>query len=246
MKLLAALAVSLAVTYSGLLPARPTQASAQPNEQFVDPPGPITPEETKLLEAARAALGSRSISEILTDHTFNALHPRTEFRELIRDHAKEGPVTIAAPDEPGERLTVTGIFRDEKGKPLPGVLMYFYQTSAKGWYAATAAHVRANSGDHKHARLFGYLKTGADGKFEIQTIRPGGYPRSDLPQHIHIVANLEGYREVYSEFLFDDDPRLTKEQREQAKKNGFIVSPVTKGVDGTLKAEYVVVMKNER
>lgn len=246
MKLLAAVAVSLAVAYSGLLPARPTQENAQPNEQFVDPPGPITTEETKLLEAARAAIGSRSITEILTDHTFDALHPRTEFRELIREHAKEGPVTIAAPDEPGERVVVTGIFKDEKGKPLAGVLMYFYQTSAKGWYAATAAHVRANSGDHKHARLFGYLKSGPDGTFEINTIRPGGYPRSDLPQHIHIVASLEGHREVYSEFLFDDDPRLTKEQREQAKARGFIVSPVTKGAGATLKAEYVVVMKKER
>jgi len=40
--------------------------------------------------------------------------------------------------------------------------MYFYQTSAKGWYSDRAAHVKAVAGDAKHARR----ADGSDAKAE--------------------------------------------------------------------------------
>ena len=36
-------------------------------------------------------------------------------------------------------------------------------------------------------------------------MKPGGYPKSDLPAHIHVHVSANGYRSFGTEFLFDDD-----------------------------------------
>jgi protocatechuate 3,4-dioxygenase beta subunit len=85
--------------------------------------------------------------------------------------------------------------------------------------------VLQNEGDMRHARLFGYLKTDSDGKFEFETIQPRGYPNSDLPAHIHITVwkNASLLNGVSGELLFDDDPRLTPERRQRSLSEGFLI-----------------------
>jgi len=72
--------------------------------------------------------------------------------------------------------------------------------------------------------LFGYIKTDKDGKFEIHTIKPAGYPKSDLPAHIHVHVSATGYRSFGTEFLFDDDERLIGTIRENSIRNDFMIS----------------------
>ena len=84
-------------------------------------------------------------------------------------------------------------------------------------------HVGGNEGDMRHARLFGYVKTDINGKFELHTIKPSGYPGSDLPAQIHVHVWAKGYRNFVNEFLFDDDERLVGEIREQSIQNRFLV-----------------------
>jgi protocatechuate 3,4-dioxygenase beta subunit len=82
------------------------------------------------------------------------------------------------------------------------------------------------------ARLFGYLTTDAQGRFEIETIRPGGYPRSDIAQHIHLeIFPRDGSRWI-TEILFEDDPRVTQETRRWAERARFPIVSVTRGKDG--------------
>jgi protocatechuate 3,4-dioxygenase beta subunit len=76
----------------------------------------------------------------------------------------------------------------------------------------------------RHARLFGYVKTGNDGKFELHTIKPSGYPQSDLPAHIHVHIDVNGYQSLVTEFLFDDDERLVGKIRENSTRNNFLIS----------------------
>ena len=121
-------------------------------------------------------------------------------------------LTITTADEPGKRILVTGTIRNKEGKPVAGAIVYLYQTDTRGWYAASQPHVGGNEGDRRHARLFGYVKTGANGKFELHTIKPSGYPNSDLPAHIHIEITAEGYPTMVTELLFDDDDRLQGER----------------------------------
>jgi protocatechuate 3,4-dioxygenase beta subunit len=165
-----------------------------------------------------------TISQILTDKKYDAVHPETSFRNLIEKHAGTGTIAIATDTIPGKKINVIGTVKDTDGKPVAGALVYFYHTDSRGWYAADAPHVLQNEGDMRHARLFGYINTDKDGKFEIHTIKPAGYPKSDLPAHIHLHVTATGYSSFGTEFLFDDDVRLVGTIRENSIRNDFMIS----------------------
>lgn len=167
-----------------------------------------------------------SISEILTDKSYLSLHPENSFRNLIKDHAPTGIIAIAPKDEPGKKIKIMATVVNEKGESLPGVLVYFYQTDSKGWYSADSP-----GGDN--ARLFGYVRSDANGKIEIATIKPAGYPQSSNPAHIHVhVEDVKGYRNLITEFIFDDDERLSGSIRTSAIRNGFLNAKPEAGGDG--------------
>lgn len=108
---------------------------------------------------------------------------------------------------------------------LNDALVYFYHTSDKGWYSDTAPHILMNEGDMGHARLFGYLKTDSKGQFEFETIRPKGYPNSDLPAHIHLMVwkDDQVVAGLPNELQFDDDPRLTPDRRSRSLREGNLI-----------------------
>lgn len=189
-----------------------------------------TTEEASLVREAADQLKNKSatVSSILTDKRYLPVHPLTEFRELIKNHCTADILQICTADEPGRKIRVLGAVTDKAGKPVAGVLVYLYQTDARGWYSATHPHVGGNEGDMRHARLFGYVKTDAQGRFELHTIKPSGYPQSDLPSHIHVHAWADGFPPFVNEFLFDDDERLTGAIREQSIRNRFLISKAEK------------------
>lgn len=182
-------------------------------------------DNTQLLNEVTTKLQDRSatISGILTDKKYLPIHPLTAFRDIIKAGSNTEILAIAAAEEPGKKIRVLGTVTDGENKPVANALVYLYQTDAKGWYAADAPHVGGNEGDMRHARLFGYVKTNNEGKFELQTIKPAGYPQSDLPAHIHVHVWADGYRDFVNEFLFDDDERLKGTIREQSIRNGFLI-----------------------
>ncbi|HUR64772.1 MAG TPA: hypothetical protein VMZ03_00345 [Chitinophagaceae bacterium] len=183
-------------------------------------------DNASLLADARAKIknNTATISSVLTDKKYLPVHPLSEFRELIKANASAAVLEITPPDEPGKKIRVLGTITDKEGKPLPGALVYLYQTDSKGWYAADVPHVLSSGSDAGHARLFGYVRTDANGKFELHTIKPSGYPQSDLPAHIHVHVWANGYSTFVNEFLFDDDTRLKGEIREQSEQNGFMIA----------------------
>jgi len=170
-----------------------------------------------------------SISSILSDPAYMPLHSNTTFREVIKKHAVAGKTIMVTASEPGRRITVKGEIKKQDGIAIGDALVYVYQTSDKGWYSDTAAHVLQNEGDMRHARLFGYLKTDSDGKFEFETIQPRGYPNSDLPAHIHIAVWKNGniINGIPGELLFDEDPRLTTDRRRRSIDAGFQIQKNT-------------------
>jgi protocatechuate 3,4-dioxygenase beta subunit len=170
-----------------------------------------------------------SASQILANNQFMHLHGQTTFRELIKKYAPVGKITIITPNEPGRRVTIKCQVIDKAGKPFFNALVYAYQTSAKGWYSDTAAHILTNEGDYRHARLFGYVLTDKEGWFELSTIQPAGYPKSDFPGHIHIAMwkNDVYVRGLPGELQFEDDIRLTPERKQRSLHDGFLVSKNT-------------------
>jgi hypothetical protein len=182
-----------------------------------------TREPRAILAQARQALesGKADVSALLSDPVYMPLHGHGPFRQLIREHAKGSRIRIVTPDEPGQRMTAAGRVLRADGKPAGGTLVYVYQTNNEGVY----------EGGNENPRLFGYLTTDPQGRFEVETIRPAGYPQSDTAQHIHLEVFLEDGRRT-TEILFEDDPRMTPEIRRWAERAGFPIVPVTRGKDG--------------
>ena len=112
---------------------------------------------------------------------------------------------IAPTCEPGETMRIEGRFKDAQGKPVPGIVIYAYQTNAKGLYPP---------GPVRHGSLRGWVISDAAGRYTFDTIRPGGYPNTTIPQHVHMHVIEPGRCTYYiDDVLFDDDPRLTAAQR---------------------------------
>jgi protocatechuate 3,4-dioxygenase beta subunit len=123
----------------------------------------------------------------------------------------EWSARIAPVNEPGEPMQINGVVRDKAGKPVEGIIVYAYHTNAKGIYPRSAEHP-----DVRHGSLRGWARTDAAGRYRFDTIRPAGYPDTDIPVHIHMQVLEPGCCEyTIDEINFDDDPRLTAEKREQ-------------------------------
>jgi len=182
----------------------------------------------------KLATQSKTISNVLSDPSLMSLHSLTAFREVIKKNAKAEKISLITDREPGVKITVKGMVLDKAGIPQANLLVYVYQTSSEGWYSDTAPHILQNEGDHRHARLFGYFKTGADGKFEFETVKPKGYPNSSLPAHIHIEIEEKDRSFYISELLFDDDPRLVGQIRARAIEEHFIIVKNTGSKDQPL------------
>jgi protocatechuate 3,4-dioxygenase beta subunit len=119
---------------------------------------------------------------------------------------------LAHLDPAGEPLTLEGRVLDRAGRAMPGIVLYVHQTDASGIYPEPATDVgRAGA---RHGRLRGWVRSDAEGRWRIRTVRPGGYPGTDIPQHVHMQVIEPGCATYYlDDILFKDDPRLTAAQR---------------------------------
>ena len=140
--------------------------------------------------------------------------------------------TIIAPaDEPGEKMIITGTIYKRNGKtPASEVIMYVYHTDAKGLYSQSPNQRHGQV----HGHLRGWVRTGADGKYSITSIRPASYPSRNAPQHIHPIIKEPGTSFYWiDEYLFDDDPLLSDEEKKhQEKRGGSGIVHLTKNAEG--------------
>lgn len=138
---------------------------------------------------------------------------------------------IAGPDEPGERLRVTGtVFAADGETPVAGALLYVYHTDIRGYYSGTTT-------DSSNPRLKVHLRTGADGRYEFRTIKPGAYPGGGPPAHIHYVVSGTDYPEQRHDLHFEGDPRITERQAERSRELGRFgdVRPLERDEEGVLR-----------
>jgi protocatechuate 3,4-dioxygenase, beta subunit len=142
--------------------------------------------------------------------------------QAVHQAPADAPSTgrLAPASEPGERLTVSGVVVDEKGTPLPGASLYVYQTDREGYYGVKPAS------DNRNPRLKLFLRAGAGGAWSFETIRPGSYPGSRIPGHIHFEVEATGRRPRVFEIVFEGDPFVTDAMRTNP---AFSVRPIDRG-----------------
>jgi len=140
---------------------------------------------------------------------------------------------IAGANEPGQPLVFAGqVFAADGVTPAPDVIVYAYQTDATGQYHNDASRI---------ARLHGWAKTDAQGRFEFRTIRPAPYPGRSIAAHIHFHIYGGGYPLQWTnELLFADDPLLTPEQKQASAALGKFenIRPVTSAADGIQRCTF--------
>lgn len=135
--------------------------------------------------------------------------------------------TIAADDEPGQRMMLTGVVYHADGKtPAPDVIIYAYQTNAAGSYPK-----RGDETDNarRHGYLRAWVRTDEQGRYRFETIKPGSYPGRDEPAHVHMTIKEPDKPEYWiGDTLFAGDPLITAEilARGEPWRPTVVVTPV--------------------
>jgi protocatechuate 3,4-dioxygenase beta subunit len=154
---------------------------------------------------------------------------------LARDPARVAPesapssAAVAPAGEPGQRLAVKGVVYAADGRtPVARASIYVYQTDSRGHYRPDDAM------GNRDPRLMALLRADAAGRYSFTTIRPGSYPGTRVPQHIHYEVAADGHGARFFEIVFEDDPLVTDDIRRRAAQPGSIFSlrPVGKGPAG--------------
>jgi protocatechuate 3,4-dioxygenase beta subunit len=120
------------------------------------------------------------------------------------DTRRPSRIDIPERQEPGARLSMSGIVYDANGKPAPGVKVFLYHTDAEGYYSRPVS-------DPRRARLRGAVWSDAQGRYAFDTIKPGHYAGTTQPPPLHIHVHLEPPQlaEHWVEsFYFEGDAQL--------------------------------------
>lgn len=129
-------------------------------------------------------------------------------------------IVIPPRDEPGEPLIISGtVYEEDKRTPVADITIYAYHTNAAGIYPKRTPD--DGSEQWRHGYLRGWMRTGADGKYEFRTIKPGSYPGRPDPAHIHMTVAGAGYPEFWIDGLwFEGDERITPDMRRRLSGRG--------------------------
>ena len=146
---------------------------------------------------------------------------------------------ITSESEPGTRLTVSGRVLGADGRPLAGASIYVYQTDARGEY------VPGSTGGSDRPRLFGYLRSDSQGNYSFSTIRPGSYPNSRNPGHIHFEVVANGHLARIYEIVFEGDALIPEAFREQARSpyGGVAIVTIRAGSNGAQEVAHDIILR---
>jgi protocatechuate 3,4-dioxygenase beta subunit len=113
---------------------------------------------------------------------------------------------IASGSEPGQPIEISGIvFLPDRATPAEGITIFAYHTDAAGYYN--------KPNNPFNPRLYGWVRTGKDGRYTFRTIKPGPYPDLSTPAHIHVSLFGPGYPEYWvDDYWFEGDPRINPQQ----------------------------------
>jgi len=126
--------------------------------------------------------------------------------DLIYNFAKSGESAI------GERIIVHGRILDERGKPVPHVLIEVWQANAGGRYRhkkeGYVAALDPNFGG------CGRCISDENGNYTFRTVKPGPYPWPNgvndwRPAHIHFSVFGSGFAQrLITQMYFEGDPLI--------------------------------------
>ena len=122
-------------------------------------------------------------------------------------------------NQPGPKMEISGIVYQRDGKtPAKDVVLYVYHTDQTGHYTPGP---NATGWEKRNGHIRGWLKTDKNGSYRFYTLKPGHYPNTNIPAHVHAIVKEPDKNEYYiDEYLFNGDPFLTASERSRQEKRG--------------------------
>jgi protocatechuate 3,4-dioxygenase beta subunit len=142
--------------------------------------------------------------------------------------------------EPGDPLIVSGSVMAPDGQtPAGGVTVYAYNTGADGYYGENRTEYPP--------RIYGWMKTDAEGRFELRTIHPGCYPGMRVPAHVHFVLWGGAYPLQWTEELKFAERYVTQTLvAEDAQLGEFrTIQRLSRGDDGVFRCGFQIRLRRE-
>lgn len=149
-------------------------------------------------------------------------------------------------DEPGTPMIFTGTLCALDGTPMRGALVDMWQAGNDGTYSGFV-------GDAPAGNLRGRIRTGADGTFQVRTIRPAPYqiphsgPTGEFlsmigrhawrPAHFHFIITADGYEPLITQLYFSGDQWLEDGDVVGAVKDSLVID-VRDGTDESQAARF--------
>ena len=127
---------------------------------------------------------------------------------------------VAPAGEPGQPLTVSGVVVGPDGAPVANASLYIFQTDHEGYYGVKPVS------DNRNPRLKLFLRSDARGAWSFDTVKPGSYPNSRVPPHIHFEISAPGRAPRIFEIVFEGDSFVTQAMRSNP---AFSVRPIDAG-----------------
>lgn len=114
-------------------------------------------------------------------------------------------------NEQGVKLKITGTIYQNDGKtPAKDVILYVYHTNQKGIYPKKGNEI---GWAKRHGYIRGWVKTDRKGQYTFFTLKPGSYPSSSIPAHIHpTILEPNGNYYWLTDYYFEGDPYLTNKE----------------------------------
>ena len=196
----------------------------------------ITPSRRQLLAGAAALLATPACTSRVAEgraaenqagQRAAAAQPRPNLYQcegcdgvMERPHANLPAHARMTPDgEPGEPMRIDGIvYHNDGASAAADVVIYAYQTDAGGLYSRGTPETEWS---RRHGLLRGWVKTGLDGRYAFDTIKPAPYPNDTIPAHIHLTVLEPGRAPYYiDDIVFDGEFGVTGEYRSRMEYRG--------------------------
>ncbi|MEP3244719.1 MAG: protocatechuate 3,4-dioxygenase subunit beta [Sneathiella sp.] len=173
------------------------------------PPAYTPTYKTSILRSPQKALLSLdgTVSEI-TGPVFGHNDIGELDNDLLLNFSKNGELPI------GERIVVHGRVIDERGVPVPGALLEFWQANAGGRYRHKKETYLAPLDPNFSG--CGRAITDDQGGYCFRTVKPGPYPWPNgvndwRPAHIHFSVFGHGFAQrLITQMYFEGDPLIRK------------------------------------
>jgi protocatechuate 3,4-dioxygenase beta subunit len=178
-----------------------------PRDRLWHPPA-LTPayKTTVLRSPQRAPISFANTLSEMTGPVFGHSVLGELDNDLIHNFARAGE------SAQGPRIIVHGRVLDERARPVPGVLIEFWQANAAGRYRHKKdGYVAPLDPDFGGC---GRTISGADGSYAFRTIKPGPYPWPNgvndwRPAHIHFSIFGSGFAQrLITQMYFEGDPLI--------------------------------------